>query len=65
MQEGLWIIVAGLDTDFVGRPFPPIPDLLSTAESITKVLAICMRCGNPAQHTHVCYFDSAVFYKSF
>ena len=41
----------GLDTDFMGRPFSPIPELLAHAESIMKTLAICMRCGNPAKHT--------------
>jgi thymidine kinase len=50
-DAGKQVIVAGLDTDFMGRPFPPIPDLLCLAESITKTLAICMRCGDPAQHT--------------
>lgn len=50
-SAGTQVIVAGLDTDFMGRQFPPIPDLLATAESITKILAICMRCGNPAKHT--------------
>jgi thymidine kinase len=35
----------------MGRPFPPVPELLAHAESITKTLAICMRCGNPAKHT--------------
>jgi thymidine kinase len=50
-DSGKQVIVAGLDTDFMGRPFPPIPDLLALAESITKTLAICMRCGNPAKHT--------------
>lgn len=45
------VIVAGLDTDYLGRPFPPIPELLALAESITKTLAICVRCGNPAKHT--------------
>src|ERR1700690_3688814 len=48
---GKQVIVAGLDTDYMGRPFPPMPDLLCLAESITKTLAICMRCGNPAKHT--------------
>jgi thymidine kinase len=48
---GKQVIVAGLDTDYMGRPFAPIPDLLALAESITKTLAICMRCGNPAKHT--------------
>jgi thymidine kinase len=50
-DSGRQVIVAGLDTDFLGRPFPPMPDLLAIAESITKVLAICMRCGAPAKHS--------------
>ena len=50
-DSGKQIIIAGLDTDYMGRPFPPMPDLLALAESITKTLAICMRCGNPAKHT--------------
>jgi thymidine kinase len=50
-DSGKRVIIAGLDTDYMGRPFPPMPDLLATAESITKTLAICMRCGNPAKHT--------------
>ena len=45
------MIVAGLDTDFMGRPFEPMPRLLAVAEEITKLLAICVRCGNPAVHT--------------
>jgi len=48
---GKRVIVCGLDTDFMGRPFDPMPRLLSVAEEITKLLAICMRCGNPAVHT--------------
>lgn len=50
-DEGRQVIMTGLDTDYMGRPFAPIPELLSQAESITKTLAICMRCGNPAKHT--------------
>jgi thymidine kinase len=50
-DSGKQVIIAGLDTDYLGRPFPPIPDLLALAETITKTLAICMRCGNPAKHT--------------
>lgn len=50
-DTGKQVIVAGLDTDFLGRPFSPMPELLCLAESITKTLAICMRCGNPAKHT--------------
>ena len=48
---GKRVIVAGLDQDFMGRPFDPMPQLLSIAGYITKTLAICMRCGNPANHT--------------
>ncbi len=48
---GKQVIVAGLDTDYLGRPFPPIPDLLALAEFITKMLAVCMRCGSPAKHS--------------
>jgi thymidine kinase len=48
---GKRVIVAGLDTDYRGRPFEPMPRLLAMAEEITKLLAICVRCGNPAVHT--------------
>ncbi len=50
-ELGKRVIVAGLDTDFMGRPFEPMPRLLAVAEEITKLLAICVRCGNPAVHT--------------
>lgn len=50
-DTGKQVIVAGLDSDYLGRPFPPMPELLCLAESITKTLAVCMRCGNPAKHT--------------
>src|SRR5688500_5977867 len=50
-DSGKQVIIAGLDTDYMGRPFAPIPDLLALAESITKTLAICVRCGNPGKHT--------------
>ncbi len=48
---GKRVIVGGLDTDYRGRPFEPMPRLLAIAEEITKLLAICVRCGNPAVHT--------------
>ena len=48
---GKRVVVAGLDQDFLGRPFEPIPQLLAKAEEITKTLAICVRCGNPANFT--------------
>jgi thymidine kinase len=50
-DSGKQVLIAGLDTDYLGRPFAPVPELLAMAESITKTLAICMRCGNPAKHT--------------
>jgi len=48
---GKRVIVAGLDQDFRGNPFGPMPKLLAIAEYITKNLAICMKCGNPANRT--------------
>ena len=48
-NSGVRVIVAGLDMDFRGKPFGPIPALLATAEYVTKVHAICMHCGNLAQ----------------
>ncbi len=50
-DNGVRIVVAGLDMDFMGNPFGPIPALLSIAEYITKVHAICMRCGSLAQYS--------------
>ncbi|MBX2874277.1 MAG: thymidine kinase [Saprospiraceae bacterium] len=50
--RGLRVIVAGLDMDFKGRPFGPIPNLLAVAEYITKVHAICQHCGNLATHSY-------------
>jgi thymidine kinase len=47
-DEGKRVIVAGLDQDFRGRPFEPIPQLLAVAEYITKTMAVCMVCGSPA-----------------
>jgi thymidine kinase len=51
-NNGIRVIVAGLDMDFRGVPFGPMPKLLSIAEYVTKVHAICVRCGNLAQYTH-------------
>jgi thymidine kinase len=50
-DAGKRVIVAGLDQDYLGKPFEPMPQLLATAEYITKTLAICMVCGGPANHT--------------
>jgi thymidine kinase len=49
--HGKRVIVAGLDTDYLGKPFEPMPQLLAIAEYITKTLAICVVCGGPANHT--------------
>jgi thymidine kinase len=50
-NRGVRVIVAGLDQDYLGKPFEPMPQLLAIAEYITKTHAICMVCGNPANHT--------------
>ena len=50
-DSGRRVIVAGLDQDYLGKPFEPMPQLLAIAEYITKTHAICMVCGNPANHT--------------
>ncbi len=50
-NRGKRVIIAGLDQDFRGKPFEPIPQLLAIAEYITKTLAICVVCGNPADRT--------------
>lgn len=50
--RGIRIIIAGLDMDFRGDPFGPMPHLLSVAEYITKVHAICPHCGNLATHSY-------------
>jgi thymidine kinase len=50
-DRGRRVIVAGLDQDYLGKPFEPMPQLLAIAEYITKTRAICMVCGNPANHT--------------
>jgi thymidine kinase len=50
-DRGKRVIVAGLDQDYLGRPFEPMPQLLAIAEYITKTLAICVVCGDPANHT--------------
>ena len=50
-DRGIRVIVAGLDQDYLGKPFDPMPQLLAIAEYITKTHAICMVCGNPANHT--------------
>ena len=51
-NRGVRVIIAGLDTDFMGKPFGPMPALMAVAEDVQKVHAICMKCGSPANHSH-------------
>ena len=51
-NSGIRVIVAGLDMDFMGKPFGPMPQLLAIADYITKVHAICMHCGDLANHSY-------------
>lgn len=51
-DKGVRVVIAGLDIDFMGNPFGPMPGLLSIAEFVTKVHAICVRCGNLAQYSY-------------
>lgn len=51
-EQGVRVIVAGLDMDFKGKPFGPMPELMAVAEYVTKVHAICLRCGSIAQFSH-------------
>ncbi|HEX8068405.1 MAG TPA: thymidine kinase [Pyrinomonadaceae bacterium] len=50
-HRGVRVIIAGLDQDYTGRPFEPMPQLLAVAEYITKTHAICVRCGQPANYS--------------
>ena len=59
-DDGLRILIAGLDMDFMGKPFGPMPELLAIAEYVTKVHAICMRCGNLAHYSFWKSVDSDV-----
>jgi len=51
-DNGIRVIVAGLDMDYTGQPFGPMPKLMAIAEYVTKVHAICVRCGELAQYSH-------------
>ena len=51
-NRGVRVIAAGLDTDYLGKPFGPMPRLLAVAEDVQKVHAICVKCGNLANHSH-------------
>ena len=51
-NKGVRVIVAGLDMDFMGRPFGPLPAIMAIAESVTKLHAVCVICGNPALYSY-------------
>ena len=51
-NRGVRVIIAGLDTDFLGKPFGPMPSLMAIAEDVQKVHAICVKCGALANHSH-------------
>ena len=51
-NKGVRVIVAGLDMDFRGQPFGPVPAIMAIAESVTKLQAVCVRCGNPAMYSY-------------
>lgn len=51
-NRGIRVIVAGLDMDFKGRSFGPMPAIMAIAESVTKLQAVCVRCGNPALYSY-------------
>lgn len=51
-NRGVRVIVAGLDMDYKGNPFGPMPTLMAIAESVTKVHAVCVKCGNPALYSY-------------
>ena len=51
-NKGVRVIVAGLDMDFKGRCFGPMPAIMAIAESVTKLQAVCVRCGNPALYSY-------------
>lgn len=59
-NKGVRVIVAGLDMDFQGKPFGPIPALLAIAEHITKVHAVCVKCGAPANYSHRIADDDSI-----
>ena len=51
-NKGVRVIVAGLDMDFKGQPFGPMPQIMAMADSVTKLQAVCVRCGNPAMYSY-------------
>jgi len=58
-NRGIRVIVAGLDMDYLGQPFGPIPNLMAIAEDVTKVHAVCVQCGAPANYSYRTQLDDA------
>ena len=58
-NRGVRVIIAGLDMDYKGNPFEPMPAIMAIAESITKVHAVCVKCGNPALYSYRLVSDDA------
>jgi thymidine kinase len=58
-NKGVRVIVAGLDMDYKGKPFGPMPGVMAMAESVTKVHAVCVKCGNPALYSYRLVPDGA------
>ncbi|CAM3859312.1 thymidine kinase [Mucilaginibacter galii] len=58
-NKGVRVIVAGLDMDYKGKPFGPMPGVMAIAESVTKVHAVCVQCGNPALYSYRLVPDGA------
>jgi thymidine kinase len=61
-DQGMRVIVAGLDQDFRGEPFGPVPELMALAEHVTKLQAICQVCGSPASRTQRLINDAPASY---
>ena len=60
-NKGVRVIIAGLDMDFQGKPFGPMPALMAIAESVTKLHAVCVKCGNPALYSYRIVPDDGQF----
>lgn len=59
-NNGLRVIVAGLDMDYLGNPFGPVPKLMAIADYVTKVHAVCMNCGDLAHHSYRTVTDNSL-----
>jgi thymidine kinase len=59
-NKGIRVVVAGLDKDYLGKPFGPMPALMASAEYVTKIHAVCMRCGSLANFSHRITHDDSL-----